>query len=162
MQKTKRNERVAKLALMALPNIEVVTLLCALYGYVFGKRGILAAVVFVCIEPLIYGFNTWIISYFLYWPLVAFVFMMLGRAGVKNRFIIVGIAVGLTVWFGVLTSLVDIGLFTGQYDRFFYRFGVYYVRGAVFYALQIACNAVVFFGFGFLSRLLQKRAKSFL
>ena len=34
-----------KLALMALPNIEVVTLLLALYGYVFGPLGVAAAVV---------------------------------------------------------------------------------------------------------------------
>ena len=41
-----------KSALAFLPNIEVVTLLCALYGYAFGMLGVLSAVVFVCIEPL--------------------------------------------------------------------------------------------------------------
>lgn len=133
-----------KLALSFLPNVEVVTLLCALYGYVFGWAGILGAIVFVAIEPLIWGVNTWIISYIIYWPLVAAIFMLLGKARVKNRFLLAGVACILTLFFGVLTSLVDIGLFTGNYDNFFYRFSIYYVRGISFYAIQLVCNAALF------------------
>lgn len=135
---------VGKFTLSFLPNIEVVTLLCALFGYVFGGMGILATFVFVSIEPLIYGFGAWIISYYLYWPFVAFIFMLLGRAQVRNRVILTGIAVLLTVWFGVLTSLVDVGLFSGYFDNFLYRFGIYYLRGITFYVTQIICNAVLF------------------
>ena len=51
-----------KLVLSFLPNVEVVTILCALYGYVFGWLGVAAALVFVCIEPLIWGFGSRIIS----------------------------------------------------------------------------------------------------
>ena len=39
----------AKLALSFLPNIEIVTLLTALYSYVFGIYGLIASVVFVSI-----------------------------------------------------------------------------------------------------------------
>ena len=60
-----------KLALSFLPNIEVVTLLLALYGYVFGWYGVSAAVVFVCIEPMIYGFGPWLLTYMIYWPAVS-------------------------------------------------------------------------------------------
>ena len=134
----------AKLALAFLPNIEVVTLLCAIYGYVFGWLGVLSAVVFVCIEPLIWGINTWVILYFIYWPLVAFVFMFFGKAGIKNRWILTSVAVFLTVCFGILSSLIDIGLFSGYFDNFFYRFSIYYLRGLPFYLAQIATNAVVF------------------
>jgi len=133
-----------KLALSFLPNIEVVTLLLALYGYVFGFLGVVAALVFVSIEPIIYGFNTWVVSYYLYWPLVSLVFMMLAKIKVKNRFLLTGAALLLTAWFGVLTTLVDLGLLSGFFDNFWYRFTVYYVRGAVFYIVQIACNAVLF------------------
>ena len=133
-----------KLALAALPNIEIVTLLVALYGYVFGWYGVLSAVVFVSIEPLIYGFGTWLPAYFIYWPLVAMVFMLLAKAKVRNRWILTAAAVVLTGFFGVLTSIIDVGLLSGNFDRFFYRFGVYYARGIVFYAIQIACNAVLF------------------
>lgn len=135
---------VSKLALSFLPNIEVVTLLCGLYGYVFGVWGVVAAVIFVSIEPLIYGFGMWIVSYLLYWPLVALVFWGLGCLRVRNRVILTATALLLTLWFGVLTSAVEIGLFSGTYDRFFYRFGIYYTRGVLFYALQLACNAVAF------------------
>ena len=133
-----------KLALSALPNIEAVTLLTALFSYVFGWYGLLASIVFVCIEPLIYGFNTWVVSYFLYWPLVSAVFMLLSHKKLTNRWLITLIALILTAWFGVLTSLVDIGLLSGFFDNFFYRFSVYYARGAIFYIAQIATNAVLF------------------
>jgi hypothetical protein len=133
-----------KLALAVLPNIEVVTILLALYGYVFGIYGIAAAFIFVSIEPLIYGFGTWLPAYFIHWPLVAIVFMLLGKAKMKNRWVITAVAILLTFFFGVLTSIFDVGLLSGNFDRFFYRFGVYYARGIVFYAIQIACNTVLF------------------
>ena len=134
----------AKLALAALPNIEIVTFLIGLYGYVFGWYGVLTAFVFVSIEPLIYGFGTWIVSYYIYWPLVALVFMILGRIKIKNRWLITAVALVLTLFFGILTSLVDVGLLSGNFDNFFYRFGIYYARGIAFYAIQIACNAIIF------------------
>lgn len=133
-----------KLALAALPNIEVVTLLLALYGYCFGWVGIAASVVFVCIEPLIWGINTWVVTYFLYWPLVSAVFFIFGRSGVRSRVVLTASALLLTFWFGVLSSLVDVGLFMGYFDNFFYRFGIYYARGVWFYVAQLACNAVLF------------------
>lgn len=147
----------AKLALSFLPNIEAVTLLLALYSYVFGSAGVMAALVFVCIEPLIYGINTWVITYFIYWPLVALVFMLLGRAGVKNRFSLASVAVALTVFFGVLSSFVDLTVLAGSFDNLFQRFAVYYTRGAVFYVVQTVCNAVLFiFLFPSLRGLLEK------
>lgn len=133
-----------KLALAFIPNVEVVSILLALFGYVFGWHGIVAALVFVAIEPMIWGFNTWVISYIIYWPLVAAVFMLLSKLKIKNRFAITGISVLLTAFFGVLTSLVDVGLFSGSYENFWYRFGVYYARGVGFYAIHIASNAVIF------------------
>ena len=152
-----------KLVFSAIPNFEVVTLLTALYGYAFGWVGVLASVVFVCIEPLIYGINTWVVLYFIYWPLVAIVFMLLRRAKIKNRWLITLIAVVLTVFFGVLSALIEIGLFSGSFDRFFYRFAIYYSRGIIFYAIQIASNAVLFpFLFPYLSDKLQKLGNKFI
>ncbi len=133
-----------KLALAFLPNVEGVTLLTALFGYCFGWSGVLASVIFVTIEPLIYGYNTWVLSYYLYWPFVAIVFLILGKRNIRNRVVLTGVAVILTVWFGVLTSLVDVGLFTGFLTDFWRRFRIYYIRGIWFYVVQIICNAVVF------------------
>ena len=133
-----------KLALSFLPNIEVVTILCALYGYVFGIYGIIATAVFVCIEPLIYGFGSWIITYFIYWPLVAFVFMLLRKKGVKSRLWLTVIAVVLTVGFGVISSIIDAAFYLGINKNYLSNLVLYYVRGIVFYIVQIACNAVLF------------------
>ena len=74
-----------KLALAVFPNIEVVMLLCALYGYVFGFYGVAAAAVFVCIEPLIYGIGSWMLTYFLFWPGVALLFMLFGSYSLRVR-----------------------------------------------------------------------------
>ena len=133
-----------KLALSFLPNIEVVTILCALYGYVFGIYGIIATAVFVCIEPLIYGFGSWIITYFIYWPLVALVFMLLRKKGVKSRLWLTVIAVVLTVGFGVISSIIDTAFYLGINKNYLSNLVLYYVRGIVFYIVQIACNAVLF------------------
>lgn len=134
----------AKLALAMIPNVEAVTLLCAAYGYVFGGLGILATSLFVVIETLIWGVNTWVLSYIIHWNGVCFVFWILSKRKVRSRFWLTFCAVILTVWFGVLTSLVDIGLFGGTYKDFWSRFAIYYMRGIWFYVVQVACNLLLF------------------
>ena len=133
-----------KLVLSFLPNVEVVTLLCAIYGYVFGWLGVVATLVFVCVEPLIWGLGSWIVTYIIYWPLVAFAFMLLSKRGIKNRWIITAVAVGLTVAFGILSSVIDTAFYLGINQAYFRNFILYYVRGAVFYIVQTVCNGVIF------------------
>ena len=133
-----------KLALAFIPNVEVVSLFIALFSYIFGFSGFISAIVFVCIEPLIWGFGTWFASYLIYWPSLSLIFFFLGRLKIKNRFIVAGIAALMTFFFGVLTSLVDIGLLSGFFDNFWQRFAVYYARGVVFYVVHIVSNSVIF------------------
>lgn len=133
-----------KFALNAVPNVEGVTLLSALYGYCLGAGGVVATLVFCGIETAIFGVGPWVISYFIHWPCVALVFMLLARLGVKNKWIITLVAAAMTTLFGVQTSLVDTGLFSGFFDRFWQRFAIIYVRGGVFYVVQIICNLIVF------------------
>ena len=132
-----------KTALAAIPNVEIVTLLCALYGYVFGGIGVFASLVFVAIEPLIWGYGGWVITYLCHWPVVALVFWGLARLKLKNRLLLALVAGVLTVWFGVFSSMVDVGLFTGG-ENFGERFAIYYARGVWFYVTQIACNLLLF------------------
>ena len=134
----------AKLILSFLPNIEVVSILTALYGYVFGWAGVIASFVFVMIEPLIWGFGPWFITYLIYWPLLAFVFMCLGRRKVENRWIVLAIALGMTVVFGILSSIIDGALYIGINKHYFGNLMLYYIRGIGFYLAQIGCNAVLF------------------
>ena len=133
-----------KLALSFIPNVEIVTLLCAVYGYVFGVLGILSTYIFVGLETLIWGVNTWVISYLIHWGCVAFVFALFGKFKVNNRLIFTATAVIMTTAFGVLTSLVDTGLLTGFFNDFWRRFAIIYTRGAVFYIVQIVCNLLLF------------------
>ena len=134
----------AKLVLSFLPNIEVVSILTALYGYVFGWAGVLASFIFVMIEPLIWGFGPWFITYLIYWPLLAFVFMCLGKRKIENRWVILAIIFGLTVGFGVLSSIIDVALYIGINKHYFSNLILYYVRGIGFYLTQISCNIVLF------------------
>lgn len=133
-----------KLALSFLPNIEVVTLLLALFGYVFGWYGVAAAVVFVCIEPLIYGVGSWIITYILYWPAVAVVFMILSRLKVKKIWMLTSVAVLMTFLFGVISSVIDSAFYLGINQHYLSNLALYYARGLIFYILQIACNLALF------------------
>ena len=148
-----------KEALAVLPNIEVVTLLIALCAYVWGIAVVFSAVnVFVVVEMAIWGINTWIISYFIHWNAVALVFLLLGKANIKHKWVEVTVATSVaavfSTLFGVLTSVVDtlVG-FTGKgffldADDFFTRFAVMYARGWLppipFFAMQIVGNIVIF------------------
>ena len=133
-----------KLVLSFLPNVEVVSILTALYGYVFGWAGVLASFVFVMIEPLIWGFGPWFITYLIYWPLLAFVFMCLGRRKIENRWVVLAIISGLTVGFGVLSSVFDVALYIGINKHYFNNLILYYIRGIGFYLTQICCIVVMF------------------
>lgn len=133
-----------KFVLSAIPNVEIATLLCAVYGYVLGLTGLIAVYVFVVTETFIYGFGTWVISYFVHWPLVCAAFMLLALFTKPNRILYTAVAVVMTIAFGVFSSLVDVGLASGYFENFAARFAVYYMRGIYFYIAQVVTNIVLF------------------
>lgn len=135
---------IVKLALSFIPNVECVTLIIAVFTSVFGIGITLPAVlIFVANEILIYGIGTWVISYFVYWPLLTLGFGICKKFGGKDIAYMIT-AIIFTIFFGVLTSLIDTGLFTGFYENFFNRFTVIYIRGIVFYIVHIISNSFVF------------------
>ncbi len=77
-----------KFALSFVPNVEVVTLLIIVYGAVLGIPCALGAtLVFCAIEVAIYGVQSWVLLYFVYWPLLAIVASLLlhrNKAGKKG------------------------------------------------------------------------------
>lgn len=134
-----------KEALAAIPNVEIVTLLCAVYGFTLGPLSLVCILAFVTCEGVLYGFGSWIVSYYIYWPLVGATFMALKKLQGRPRIIFPTLAaVLLTAFFSVLTSLVDVGLLTGFYVNFWQRFAVYYARGLIFYIVQTVCNLALF------------------
>jgi len=144
-----------KMALAVIPNVEVVTILVAVFAYVWGLGYALPSIVaFIVVQMLFYGFNIWVLQYFIHWPLVAVVFALLGKANIKRVWVKIvlptAIAVALTFTFGVMTSATDTfvsymgGSFNFNFDDYWYRFGVVYVRGISFYVTHLICNAVLF------------------
>lgn len=139
-----------KEALAAIPNVEVVTLLCALGGYALGAVALASIAAFVTVEGAIYGFGSWIISYYVHWPLVCAAFMLIRifvspQRRVLLRVVPTAAALILTLGFSALTSVVDVGILGGATNAgFFERFTIYYARGIPFYVAQLVTNAVLF------------------
>ena len=109
-----------KFALSFIPNVEVVTLLITVYAAVFGAAYVFPAVlVFCAVEVAIYGVGSWVILYFVYWPLLAALScLILSR---KRSAVAVGFP----------------GLDLGAY------WVAYYVRGLTFDLVHIASNLAV-------------------
>lgn len=63
----------AKAALMALPNIEIVSLLIILFTLYWKEKIIYALAAFILIEGMMFGFGVWWVTYLYVWPLLAFV-----------------------------------------------------------------------------------------
>jgi len=142
---------VGKWSLNLVPNVEVVTLLCALFGYTFGFVSIIPACIFCIEETLAWGIHTWVIDYFVHWNIVVTAFALLGKARhepmKKIEYVApVVIAVLLTANFGVFTSAVDAAYacLYSEWSRFFQYFSVIYVRGIYLYIVQVVCNLVLF------------------
>ena len=150
-----------KTATSFIPNVEPVSLLLSGYAFVFGIGVALpCALVFCLVEMLIWGVNTWVAAYFIYWPLLAVVFSFLG-AKKASRWLAVITVVLSTLFFGVLTSLIDVGLFMGRFDDFWARFAVMYARGVPFFATHVLSNAALFaLLFSPLTKLLEKLKNS--
>lgn len=132
-----------KWALNVLPNVELVTLFCALYGFCFGPISVVSVALFVVIETLWWGVHTWVLEYFIHFPLICLTFSLFKKLGINKLWVFVGFAVIITVAFGFFTSFVDVVIPVGFYD-FSRRYVVYYMRGIWFYVVHVTCNFVVF------------------
>lgn len=126
-----------KLALSFIPNVEVVTLLFIAYTMVFGyKKALLIAVVFTTTEIFIYGFSTWLLGYYLIWPILIMVTELLKkRAKSEYGYAIIGAIFGYT--FGFFFAVVE-SLFYGV------AYGwVYWLRGLLFDLVHGTSNFII-------------------
>lgn len=134
-----------KLALLLLPNIEIVTLLIITYTFVFGlKVGLATTLIFVVTESFLQGFNTWIIAYFIHWPALSLFSFFISKLKNYTYPLIIALATLMTASFGVLTSLIDalIGSVNTSF-AFSYLFPIIYLRGIPFYVTHLLNNVVV-------------------
>lgn len=99
----------AKVVMMALPNIEPVSLMVMLFAVTFGLKALYPVYVYVVLEFLLYGFNLWSINYLYIWAILALAAWALRK--MTNPF---GWAL-LSGTFGLLFGLLcaPVYLFTG-------------------------------------------------
>jgi energy-coupling factor transport system substrate-specific component len=126
-----------KLALSFLPNVEIVTLFFIVFAVTLGlKRSLFIAVVFVTTDILIYGFSTWVIGYYLIWPLLVLIISALKKR-VKSEY---GYAT-VGALFGFLY-----GAFFAITESFFYgpAYGfAYWINGLTFDLVHGASNFII-------------------
>lgn len=126
-----------KLVLSFIPNVEVVTLLFILYSVGFGvKRSLFVSMIFTTTEILIYGFSTWLLGYYLIWPL-----LIIGTGLMSKRFeseyVYASIGAIFGYGFGILFALVE-SIFYGM------AYGwVYWLRGIPFDLVHGTSNFII-------------------
>lgn len=99
----------AKMALVALPNIEPVSLLIIVYGSVFGRKALYPVYVYVMLEILFWGLGLWNLNYLYIWPILLGLTLAFRRMESSWGWAILSGAYGLA--FGLLCTPVY--LFTG-------------------------------------------------
>lgn len=111
-----------KVALTALPNIELTSFLLILFTLFFGWRIMLVVPVFILIEGSIYGFGNWWIMYLYAWPLLVFVTWIFRRQESVWFWSILSGAFGLLFGFfcsfpyvvtGAIGASIQSGLYAG-------------------------------------------------
>lgn len=133
-----------KFALSFVPNVEVVTLLILVYGACFSLAYALpATLIFCAVEVAIYGVGSWVLLYFVYWPLLALfasLFLKGGRLPLALIFAVLG-----SELFGVLSACCDtlfcVSYFVGDQGAKYWV--AYYLRGVVFDIIHMVSNFVV-------------------
>jgi energy-coupling factor transport system substrate-specific component len=145
-----------KWILNGIPNVEIVSILLAVFSFVWGLSCALPSVaVFVLCEMLLFGFNVWVVEYFIHWTTLAVVFALLGKVKYRSNavmlVVVTAAAVVLTTGYGAMTSVMDTLIsysgdtgFVVRADDFWTRFGILYIRGVGFFITHIVSNAVIF------------------
>jgi len=123
-----------QVALMAIPNFEVVSLLVILFTLTFGRDVFGAVYVFVVLEGAIYGFGMWWISYLYVWSILALLALRLRAMQSSLGWAVLSGGFGLV--FGALTALPYLAL--GPAAAW-----AYFVAGIPYDLVHCVCNFVL-------------------
>ncbi|MGO1371563.1 MAG: hypothetical protein ACTHVE_06865 [Senegalia sp. (in: firmicutes)] len=127
----------SKMALSFVPNVEIVTLLFIIYTIVFGfKKTMFVSIIFSTTEIFLWGFNTWLLGYYLIWPLIVIVTGLISKT-TRNEYI-----------YAILAGVfgLSFGLFFSITESIFYGVGygiTYWVRGLLFDIIHGFSNFVL-------------------
>lgn len=127
---------VSKEILAFLPNVELVTLLVIIYSFNYSLRdSILVVIVFIIVQAILYGFNDWVLGYFIAWPLLVVVISKLKIFNLSLlQVALIGGAFGLL--FGVFFVLPYLMVSLNTAFSF-------YLRGLVFDLVHGVSNFIV-------------------
>ena len=107
-----------KMAMSALPNIELTTFWLMMFTIFFGWKIGFVVPVFILIEGMVYGFGLWWVMYLYAWPLLVAITWMIRKKDSVWMYSIVSAAFGLC--FGLLCAIpyffigfVDGGVMSG-------------------------------------------------
>lgn len=129
---------VLQLALMTLPNIELVSFLFIIYGLTLPfKMSLMISFVFVILQALVHGFGDWVIAYIWIWPLwVTFIYLL--KPIIKERTYGWAIISGLWgILFGMLFA-INHGIFYG------FNFSmIYWIKGLSFDLIHLVSNYLI-------------------
>lgn len=126
-----------KLALSFVPNVEIVSLLFIVYASVFGmKKSLFVALIFSTTEILIYGFSTWLLGYYLVWPLLVLI-VSIFKKKIRSEYgyAIIGALFGYL--FGFFFALVE-SVFYGLAYGF-----TYWINGLLFDLVHGTSNFII-------------------
>ena len=126
-----------KLALSALANVELVTVLLVYYTLALRSKAYFVANLFIAIECFIYGLGLWVVYYVIHWNATVTLAMILSRRGVKKSIFFALWFALLTFLFGLQTTTIDIIVYS-TVDNFFKVFITKYFMGLTFFATHIA------------------------
>ena len=102
-----------KVVMSALPNIEPVSLMVMLFAVIFGWKSLYPIYIYVALEILCYGIDTWSICYLYVWAILAVAAMPLRKMEHPLWWAMLSGVFGLL--FGALCAIVDIFLFDWAY-----------------------------------------------
>ena len=125
----------AKFVMSGLPNIEPVSLMIMLFAVTFGWKALYPTYVYVALEVLCYGINTWNIYYLYIWAVLLIAALLLRKMKEPLGWAILSGTFGLL--FGVLCGITDI--FIGG----FAYAGAKWVSGIWFDLLHCGGNFVI-------------------
>lgn len=126
---------VVQVALAALPNIELVSVLLVAYTLTLGVRALFPLYIFVIAEGLLYGFSMWFINYLYVWAVLVLL-ILLFRRRTQSIYFFAAISALYGLFFGALCAV-----------PYFFAGGAagalaYWVSGIPFDLLHCAGNAL--------------------
>ncbi len=123
---------VVQVVLGFLPNIELVSVLVIVYTRIYGWKVFYPIYLFVALEAVWYGINTWVIQYTYVWSILALFVLLLRRCDSRVLWVLVNTVYGFL--FGALCSITY--LFIGGFSAM----TAYWISGIPFDLLHMGGN----------------------